>query len=240
MQSQSINAAKLGELHRSLRKDSDGAAPRNAFPDSETESEGGGQFPAPETRLYADAHVVARDGVDEGRGDFPQQNRQAGAEGFVDEEGVETAHPFAEFGELRVGEVVEEKVGDEGASVGRRGLGEEVALCPFHGKREMGGARGEIVGGDFGLRKFHGEAGEEVAFSRPDLGDVAGVFRDGGGDPELVAHEKVDSAEVGSGAHRAWVVVREVIEEFPGEFAHGGILGAAGDGRKYGNDECFT
>lgn len=153
---------------------------------------------------------------------------------------MEAAHPCAEFGELRVGEVVEEKVGDEGAAVGGWGMREKVALCPLHGKREMRGARGEIIGGDLGLREYPGKAGEEMAFAGADLGDVAGVCRHGGGDPALVAHEKVDAAEVGAGAHRAGVVVREVVEEFRGELAHGGMFGAAGGGGKYGNDYAAT
>ena len=171
---------------------------------------------------------MAGDRVDERRGEFSQHQRQEGAEGFVNEKGVEIAHPCAEFAELRVGEVVEEKIGDESAAVGGRGLGEEVALYPFHGKRQVRGAWGEIVGGDLGLWKFPGEAGEEMAIARADLGDVVGVFRNGGGDPALIAHKKVDAAEVGAGAHRAGVIVREVVEQFRGELAHGGMVGEAG------------
>ena len=85
----------------------------------------------------------------------------------------------------------------------------------------MRGARGEIVGGDLGLRKFLGKAGEEMAFTGADLTDVAGVFRDGGGDPALVAHDEIDAAQVLAGTERAGVVVWEVVEEFRGELAHG-------------------
>ena len=44
----------------------------------------------------------------------------------------------------------------------------------------------------------------------------------------LVAHEGVDAAEILAGAHCAGVVVREVVEQFRGELAHGGMVGEAG------------
>ncbi len=178
--------------------------------------------------------------MDKRGSEFSQQQRQAGAQGLVDDEGVEASYPCAEIGELRVGEVVEEEVCDESAAMGGRGLGENISLRPFYREREMGGAWREIVSSDFGLWVFAGELAKQLAIARADLGDVSGALRNQGCDPAFIAHKKVDAAQVLARAQRAGVAVRKVIEEFRRELAHGGIFGVLGDGRKRGNDECLT
>jgi hypothetical protein len=43
-------------------------------------------------------------------------------------------------------------------------------------------------------------------------------------DPSFVSHKVIDAQEILARVTSAWVVVWEMVEEFRGEFAHGGRL----------------
>ena len=90
----------------------------------------------------------------------------------------------------------------------------------------------KVVGSDFGVRSLLREFGNELTIAGADLCDVVGAFGHHRGDPAFVAHEAVDAAEVAAGAHRARIVMRQMVEQFRCELAHDRNLAAIGSERK--------
>lgn len=186
------------------------------------------QFAGKESGVDADVHVVAGDVVDEGVEEISLEVGGAGAGGFAEEEDVEGLANFAEAEKGVALEVVEEKVGDEDAAGGWGIRGEEIALLPEDAGIEVGGAWGEIEGGDGGSGEAAGKFGGEVAVTGADFGDAfgGGTGEAGGGaeEPTFVAHEEIDHAQVAAAADGVGIVRWKMVEDFRGDEAigHGG------------------
>lgn len=178
------------------------------------------QLARDEASLDADPHVVACDGVDERRGQFRHEQRKASAEWLVDDEGVKRAHPFSELAELWLIEMMEEEIGDKCAASLGRGLGKKIALFPVCSCRETKWARGKIISYNRGVGMLVCDSEKQMPVTSSDLGDGSHGVWDHRHDPAFVAHEEVDAAEVTSGASRTRVIMRQMVEEFRGEFSH--------------------
>lgn len=181
-----------------------------------------GDFTTDKSGFYAHPHVVSRDGVHKGGGEFSKKCREAGTQGFVDDDAVEFPEFLTQLAELGVGEMMQNEIGDESPAGLSQGHFKKIALMPSDrfGKSARFGR--EIVGMDLELRMFRMDFAKQGPIASAELADGSGFRIEIPQDPDIVSHEEIDAPQIVAGSARTRVVVREMVEEFGSEFAHGG------------------